>query len=163
MGGTRVLNASIKGVSTAVVAFFAYAQHTYGTLLWVVLALAAIDILLNVQNEGKQFEKLGSAFVAIGAPAILQSHIGSPDMVRVSLAVAAIAYIQILYPQLVSFLKSLHQPSAVVKVELSYLQELEKKYSALAAQTLGTTTPQASQTAPVSVVPASTQNSSTQG
>lgn len=153
-----MLNTSIKGISTAVVAFFAYAQHTYGTLLWVVLAMAAIDILMNVQNEGKQFEKLGSAFVAIGAPAILTSHLGSPDMVRVSLAVVCIAYIQILYPQLVTFLKNLHQPQSVVKVELSYLQELEKKYSALAASQL---TP--SQTVVPASTPGSASGTTTQG
>lgn len=135
-GVSRVSGFAVKGTVSVVLVWLS-AQHQYGTLLWVVLAMAALDVLLNVHKEQLQFTKLGSAFVALGSPAIVQADLHSPQLVHVALALVAISYVQILYPQVVKWLLSLHEPKAVVKVELAALQSLEAKVEALASQQAG--------------------------
>lgn len=124
----------IKGFFGAVILYLTELQHEFGTILWVVLAMAAIDLLLNVGKEGKQLEKLGSAFVAIGAPSVISNNINGHAFTHTVLAMVALAYVVILYPQVVAFISNLKQPQAIKQTELEYITELKNQVQELAAR-----------------------------
>ncbi len=142
----------VKGVASAVIVFFTTLQNQYGTILWVVLAMVVLDVLMNVGNEQKQFNKLGSAFVAIGAPTIVSHNFGSPEMTHVVLALIAISYVQVLYPQLISMLGKFGQSKAVISAEMLAIQDLQKQVLTLAEKNL----PQSSTPTSQEKIPAST-------
>ena len=147
----------VKGVASAVIVFFTTLQNQYGTILWVVLAMVIMDVLLNVGNEQKQFNKLGSAFVAIGAPTIVSNNMGNPEMTHVVLALVAISYVQVLYPQLITMLGKFGQSKAVVSAEMAAIQDLQKQILTLAEASLPAASVLAqSSTSPVDKVPATT-------
>ena len=106
MGGSDVkgMGAAIKGIFAAAALVVTYVDHTLSPLFWALLALAAIDVLLNVHDESKQLTKLGSAFVTMFGTysATLAGHYGQPDFVRILVAIAVLAYLQIVVPQLLA-------------------------------------------------------------
>ncbi|MCL6594262.1 MAG: hypothetical protein K6T31_09825, partial [Alicyclobacillus sp.] len=98
------MNVTIKSLGALAVAVSAYINQTFSPLFWALLALAAVDILLNVHREGQQFQKLGSAFAAVGGTTVLSQHIASPDILKIAVAVLTLAYLQVVVPQLVGLL-----------------------------------------------------------
>lgn len=104
MGGSDVkgMGAAIKGIFAVAALAVTYVDHTLSPLFWALLALAAIDVLLNVHDETKQWTKLGSAFVTLGGTYGVAGHFGQPDFIRILVAVAVLAYLQIVVPQLLA-------------------------------------------------------------
>lgn len=104
------MSATIKALGALAVVVETYVQHTFGGLFWALLILAAIDILLNMQDESKQFSKFGAAFTSIGGITILSGHVSDPAVIKVAVAVAVLAYIQIVAPQVLQLLAKLRLP-----------------------------------------------------
>lgn len=124
----------LKGIFGAIVLYLTELQHEFGTILWVVLAMAALDLLLNVGKEGKQFEKFGSAFVAIGAPSIISNNINGGVFTHTVLALVALAYISVLYPQLVALINKFKQPETAKQSELELITELKNQVESMAVK-----------------------------
>lgn len=105
----------LKALGAAAVVFATYLNHTFSPLFWVLLVLVALDIVMNAHQEGQQFQKIGSAFASLGGVTVLQGHLGNPDIVRISVAVLVLAYLQVVVPQLLTLAKKLHfSPAAKV-------------------------------------------------
>lgn len=101
-----------KSLGTAAVLAISYVNHTFSPFFWVLLALAGLDILLNMHREGQQFQKIGSAVASIGGISVLEGHLGNPDILRVSVAVLVLAYLQVVVPQLIAMVKNFHFASS---------------------------------------------------
>ena len=132
-----------KGAASAILLYVTELQHQYGTILWIVLAMVILDVLLNVGDEQKQFNKLGSAFVAIGAPTIISTQATSPAFAHTLLALIAIAYVQILYPQIITLVKKMGGSVSVQSAEMILIQDLQNQVLKLSESNLpkGTTVP----------------------
>lgn len=103
----KTMGAAVKGFAAFAAVIVAYVDTNLGPLFWALLVLAALDILLNVHDESKQWNKLGSAFVTLGGTYGVGAHFGQPDFVRILVAVAVLAYIQIVVPQVFTLLTKL--------------------------------------------------------
>lgn len=109
----------IKGLLSLVAVGVAYIDKTFGELVWVLIALIAIDLILNLKDEGKQLNKIGSAAVALGLPSILtgSTNLLNPLMLHSLVAVMVLAYLQVVYPQIQTLLSNIGKKSANVGVQ----------------------------------------------
>lgn len=94
----------IKSLGAAATVFVSYVDHNLSPLFWALLILASVDVLLNVHKEGQQWQKLGSAFVSVGGTMGLAGHMAQPDFLRVLVAVATLAYLQVVVPQITALI-----------------------------------------------------------
>jgi hypothetical protein len=71
-------------------------------LFWVLIALVIVDILMNIKSEDKQFHKLGSAFSALGIPAVISNSFmqGNGEIGKIVVLLLCLGYIQVVVPQL---------------------------------------------------------------
>lgn len=143
------VNVTIKGLGALAVGVAAYVNHTFGMLFWVLLSLAAVDLLLNVHDEQKQLAKFGSAFASIGGITVLESHLSNPEVMKIAVAVAVLAYIQVVTPQLVSLLGKLHLPKRENKFLVAMMEQEIARLKAEANQQAGTASASNPQAAPV--------------
>lgn len=103
------MTGAIKSLGALGVVVVTYINHTLSPLFWVLLVLAGLDILLNMRDEQKQFQKLGSMFVALGLPTYLSTnqmgvlHMNS-EVLKIVVAVLTIGYLQVVFPQVVALL-----------------------------------------------------------
>ena len=100
----KSMELTIKSAAGMVAVAVAYIDQTLTPLFWALLILAAIDVLLNAHKEGQQFPKIGSAFVTLAGTLGLSGHLAQPDFLRVLVAVATLAYLQVVVPQLLTLI-----------------------------------------------------------
>lgn len=96
-----------KAIGAAIVVGVGYIDQNLSPLFWALLVLAALDVVLNAHREGQQFQKIGSAFASLGGVTVLEGHLGNPDIVKISVAVLVLAYLQVVVPQLIAMLKQI--------------------------------------------------------
>lgn len=144
-GGRRVktVNVTLKSIGGAITVIVAYVNHTLTPLFWALLILASLDVLLNVHKEGMQLQKVGSAFASIGGTVGLANHVAQPDFLRVAVAVATLAYLQVVVPQIVSLLgkikfsKDPATNNAVQEAEIAALRAEVERLRQIADQQAG--------------------------
>jgi hypothetical protein len=139
----------VKGLASAVTVAVGYIDTHYTPLFWALLALAALDLILNAGKEQKQFAKLGSAFVALGMPTLLATNMGNPELPRIIVALMVIVYIQVVFPQVATLLGKIKFSSnkavnaaklAAAEAELAQVKAmLEKQADAQASALTGMT------------------------
>ena len=104
------MGTATKGIGSALAVMVAYLDHTFSPLVWVLLALVAVDLLLNFHQEGKQLEKMGAAFASLGFPTLIANHITlihSPELPKLIVTLLTILYIQVVFPQLGTLVKKI--------------------------------------------------------
>lgn len=106
------MQTAAKGLMAVAVFGVAYVNQNFTPLFWVLLALLALDVLLNVGHEGQQFAKIGSAVASLGGVSLVESHLGNPDLVKVCVAVLVLAYLQIVAPQLYKLVSNIRLGSS---------------------------------------------------
>ena len=97
----------VKGLASAVAVAISYIDTHYSPLFWVLIALAALDLVLNAGQEEKQFAKIGSAFAALGMPTLLANNMANPELPRIMVTLMVVVYIQVVFPQAASLLSKL--------------------------------------------------------
>jgi hypothetical protein len=97
----------VKGIASAAAVAIGYIDTHYTPLFWALLALAALDLILNAGKEQKQFAKLGSAFVALGMPTLLATNMGNPELPRIIVALMVLVYIQVVFPQVATLISKI--------------------------------------------------------
>lgn len=95
-----MVSGSLKGISAAVVVAVAYINDTLSPLFWVLLALVAVDLLLNLHDFSKQKDKLISAAVGLGLPSALIHATNTPHFASAIVATLTLAYLQVVWPQI---------------------------------------------------------------
>jgi hypothetical protein len=122
----RVTSGAAKGIGGALIVWLTYINTTFSPLFWVLLALVFIDLVLNIHKEGKQFEKLGSAAVAMGVPSFIGQNIGNPHFIKYLVAMMCLVYLQHVVPQLVALISRLtiSKDKATNEVSQELLQDL---------------------------------------
>lgn len=126
-----------KGLMTAIVLGVGYVDANFTPLFWVLLALMAIDVLLNVSHEGQQLNKIGSAVASLGGVALVESHLGNPDILKVSIAVLVLAYLQVVAPQVIALVKKIKfskSPKANVFLQEQIISNLQAEVQRLTTQ-----------------------------
>lgn len=140
MKSVQLMIKSIAGVFAVAVA---YVDQTLTPLFWALIVLVTIDVLLNAHKEGQQFTKIGSAFATLAGTLGLSGHIAQPDFLRVLVAVATLAYVQVVVPQLLVFLgkikwsKNAAANTAISAEEAAVIQGVVAKLQAQADATAG--------------------------
>jgi len=139
----------VKGIASAAAVGIGYIDTHYTPLFWVLLALAALDLILNAGKEQHQFTKLGSAFAALGLPTLLANNVGNPELPRIMVTLMVIVYIQVVFPQLAKLMMKLKFSSnkavnaaklAAAEAELAQVKAmLEKQADAQASALTGMT------------------------
>ena len=136
----KAVEGIIKGLSAFAVVAITYIDNTFSPLFWVLLVLVAWDILANVHKEGQQLTKIGSAFASIGGITVIEGHIGSPDVVRIVVAVLVLAYIQVVMPQVFALIKKIPfsaNKTVNVTEQQALINLLQSKVDALETQAKG--------------------------
>lgn len=124
-----------KGLASAAVAVYAYMNHTFTPLIWVLGALIAVDLLLNFHNEEKSVSKIVTTAGTLVTPSMITPHFDIPHLTQVTVVVLTIAYIQVVFPQLGGLLGKLKIGTATDKAALAAaLAAAEAKVEALTAQ-----------------------------
>jgi hypothetical protein len=95
----------LKGLLSAIVAGIALIDKTFTPCIWLLLALVAVDLILNVHKEGQQMHKLFSAAGAMGIPTFIGTHYDLPNFAQYLTVLMTVAYIQVVFPQIVDLLK----------------------------------------------------------
>lgn len=104
----RMMTGGVKGIGALLVVWLTYIDKTFSPLFWVLLALVFLDLILNICDEGKQFQKLGSAFVAMGIPTFIANNLGqNADMGKYLVAMMCLVYLQHVVPQLYALVAKL--------------------------------------------------------
>lgn len=103
----KMVSGGVKGISALLVAWFAYIDKTFTPLFWVLLALVALDMFLNVHKEGQQFVKIGSMAISLGVPSYVGANLDNPDLGKYLVAIMCLVYLQIIVPQLVQKINAL--------------------------------------------------------
>jgi hypothetical protein len=103
----RVFSGATKSIGGFFIVWLTYINDTFSPLFWVLLALVFVDLVLNIHKEGKQFEKLGSAAVAMGIPSFIGENIGNPHFIKYLVAMMCLVYVQHVVPQLVALISKL--------------------------------------------------------
>lgn len=104
----RVAAGAGKTVGAVMVAVLAWINTTLTPLFWVLLALIAVDLLLNLRQEGKQLQKLGSAFFSLGLPVFVEQYAANwqnPEFLKGVVALITIGYIWVVVPQLFAWVQ----------------------------------------------------------
>lgn len=94
------INVFLKGFAAMAVVIFSYINQTFSPLFWVLAALIAIDLIINVKHPEKQFEKLGSAAVSLGIPVFIGQNVGQPGFMKYLVVLLCIVYIEVTFPQI---------------------------------------------------------------
>ena len=89
-----------RGVAVVLAGWFAYINTNFTPLFWVLLALIAVDLVLNVHKEEKQLSKIGSAFMSAGFPYLITQSTHLELAIRAAVLMGVVVYIQIVFPQL---------------------------------------------------------------
>lgn len=97
-----MISTGVKGFSTVIVAWLTYLNNTFTPLFWVLLALVALDMFLNVHREGQQFYKIGSMAITLGVPSYVTANLGNPSLGKYLVAIMCLVYLQIVVPQLLA-------------------------------------------------------------
>lgn len=114
-----------KSLGALVILAVAWVNQTLSPLFWLLLALIAVDLILNIHQEGKQLQKLGSTFFALGLPAWISEHASaaaqlSPEFLKGVVVLLTLGYVWVVVPQVFAFVQRiLPQP------EQQMLQEME--------------------------------------
>ncbi len=133
----KSMNLALKTIGGLATLAVTYIDSTLTPLFWALLVLAAIDILLNVHKEGQQWNKLGSAFISLGGTLGLAGHVSQPDFLRVMVAVATLAYLQVVVPQLVTLVGNIKwskDPATNAVIKQAELTALKKEIETLRSQ-----------------------------
>ncbi|WP_067929537.1 hypothetical protein [Alicyclobacillus shizuokensis] len=116
---------SMKGLGAMAVLAVTWVNHTLSPLFWVLLALVAVDLLLNLHQEAKQLQKLGSAFFALGIPTFISDNAGqilNPEILKALVCLLCLGYVWVLTPQVLAWLSKV-----VPKAEQPALSSLEQQ------------------------------------
>lgn len=129
----KMATGGIKGISAALIAWLSYVDKTLTPLFWVLLALVAIDMFMNVHKEGQQFQKIGSMALTLGVPSYIGSNLSNPELGKYLVAMMSIVYLQIVVPQLVAKVSKLNLSKDPVenKGDQEVLQSLINKVAAI--------------------------------
>jgi hypothetical protein len=101
--GVKMGTTVFKGLMASVIVGVSYINTNFSPLFWVLLALIAIDLFLNVHQEHKQLSKVMSAFGGLGVPALIAQHVGLPHFTKVVVILMTLVYVQVVTPQLAVF------------------------------------------------------------
>jgi hypothetical protein len=104
----RMLSGGLKSISAILVCWLTYIDRTFTPLFWVLLALVALDMFLNVHKEGQQFIKIGSMAVTLGAPSYVAANLSNPNLGKYLVAIMCLVYLQLVVPQLITKISSLN-------------------------------------------------------
>lgn len=125
----------IKSILSLGALVTAYMDGTFGPLIWALLILVGLDLVLNLRDEAKQLSKIGSGAVTLGLPALLTNaqSIASPAILHAIVAVLVLAYLQVVYPQVMA---RITKWSAKVPVaDAAEVAALKSQVATLTAQT----------------------------
>jgi hypothetical protein len=103
----NMITGGLKGISGAIVFWLTYINNTFTPLIWILLALVALDLFLNAHKEGQQFSKIGSMAVALGAPGYIAANLANPNLGKYVVAMMCIVYLQIVVPLVIEKLSTM--------------------------------------------------------
>lgn len=132
----KMASGGIKGISALLVAWFTYIDKTFTPLFWVLLALVALDMFLNVHKEGQQFIKIGSMAISLGVPSYVGANLSNPDLGKYLVAIMCLVYLQLVVPVLVQKISALKVSKDPVKnaVDIATMNAVLAKLDAIEKQ-----------------------------
>lgn len=100
----KMLSSLLKGVAGAWIIFYTFMNQNFGPLIWVLLALIAIDLLINAKDEDKAFKKIIQGFVSVGLPSFIANSITVPHFMTYATALLCLVYLEVDGPQILALL-----------------------------------------------------------
>ena len=100
-----------RGILSIGAAVYAWEVQNLGPMFWILVGLVAVDMILNVNDLEKQWQKVGTGFLALGGPKLISGlligGITSGTSLHLLEALMVLVYIQIDYPQVIGWLKKI--------------------------------------------------------
>ena len=149
------MHAFVKGAGALVILAVSWLNQTLSPLIWVLLALVLLDIVLHIHKGlQQQMTKLWAATAAIGLPTYLAVNSKdvlafNPEVLKIVVAALCIAYIQVVFPSVISAIGRLRLSSDPVQnaIDDAMLEKVAQtvvdKLGAAAAATVAPALPQA--------------------
>jgi hypothetical protein len=129
----NMVSGGLKGIGGVIVFWLSYINNTFTPLIWILLALVAMDLFLNAHKEGQQFSKIGSMAVTLGAPGYIAANLANPNLGKYVVAIMCIVYLKIVVPVVVDKLASVKFSKDPVqnKADQATIQALLERISAM--------------------------------
>lgn len=129
----KMTGLGMKGATAIFIGWLTYINHTFTPLFWVLLALVALDLMLNVHKEGQQFYKIGSMAISLGVPSYVASNLDNPNLGKYLVALMCLVYLQIVVPSLIHRMESLKLSKDPKQnaIDQAAIEALIKKVAAL--------------------------------